>query len=78
MMKMDKAKIVHSEKMERISITLMNRALNSEVTKDSEAYFFMQAEREIWPMGCFRLPKENHEVLKWVLMKTEIPKVMQV
>jgi len=52
---------------------MMNRALNSEITKNDDKYFSVQSEREIWPIGCFRVPKENHEVLSWVFNQTSIP-----
>ena len=48
---MDEAEIVHAEKLERVSITLMNRALNPEILKNDAKYFSVQSEREIWPIG---------------------------
>jgi len=74
---MDEAEIVYGEKLERMSITIMNRALDEEITKDSEKYFSVQSEHEIWPIGCFRVPKENYEVLKWVLEQTSIPSLVE-
>lgn len=44
---MDEAEIVHTEKLERVSITLMNRALNLEILKNDDKYFSVQSEREI-------------------------------
>jgi hypothetical protein len=59
-LKMDEAEIVKQEKMERVSITLMNRALNSPnlSTKDVH-YFSVQLEGEIWPIATFKYLK-NH------------------
>ncbi len=53
--KLDEAEIVHSQKMERVSITLMNRALNPEITVQSPEYFAVQSEREIFPVACFQV-----------------------
>jgi len=69
---MDEAEIVHAEKLERVSITLMNRALDPSIKKGNDEYFSVQFEREIWPVGCFRVPKENYEVLNWVFSQTSI------
>lgn len=51
----------------------MNKALNPQILKNDDQYFYVQSEREIWPIGCFRIPKENHEVLSWVFKQTPIP-----
>jgi hypothetical protein len=59
--KLDEAEIVHSQKLERISITIMNRALNPDITVDSPEYIAVQSEREMWPIGCFQVRKESHE-----------------
>jgi len=40
-LKMDEAEIVHGEKLERICITLMNRALDLEIILGSNVYFFV-------------------------------------
>jgi len=55
----------------------MNRALDSNITKDSEAYFSLQSERELFPIGCFQLPKENFEILSAVFTKTHIPTIIK-
>ena len=36
--KFDEAEIVHSQKLERVSVTLMNRALDSSVDKNDPRY----------------------------------------
>lgn len=64
---------MHSQELERISITIMNRALNLDITVDSHEYIAVQSEREIWPIGCFQVRKESHEVLSWVFSQTKIP-----
>jgi len=74
---MDEAEIIHAEKLERLCITLMNRALNPDIDVGSPQYFSVQAEREIWPIGCFRVPKETHSVLSWVFDQTSFPTLIK-
>lgn len=38
-LKLDEAEIVHGKKFERVSMTLMNCALDPAMTKDIEKYF---------------------------------------
>jgi len=42
--KMDEAEIVREQKFERVSITLMNHALNSNIHIKSTQYFSVQSE----------------------------------
>lgn len=42
-LKLDEAEIIHSQKFERISITLMNRALNPKMTPTHPEYFAVQS-----------------------------------
>lgn len=74
---LDEAEIVQSQKLERVSITLMNRALNPDITIGSEEYFVVQSEREIWPVGSFQIPKESHEILSWVFNQTRISALIE-
>lgn len=62
-LKLDEAEIIHGQKLERVSITLMNRALDSKITKGSSEYFSVQSRREIWPVSAFQVPHETHEIL---------------
>lgn len=64
------------KKFERVSITLMNRALDPEIQMTSDRYFSVQSEQEIWPVACFQVEKESHEVLDWVFRKTKFPDVI--
>lgn len=50
----------------------MNRALDPEMNEDSPKYFSVQSEQVIFPIGCFQLEKESHNVLSWVLSQTKI------
>jgi len=44
--KMDEAEIIHAKKLERISISIMNRALNPEITNERLGALFLSASRE--------------------------------
>ena len=76
-LKLDEAEIVHGVKMERVSITVMNRALDSSIDLDSDRYFSVQAKREIWPIAAFQIPCETHAILRWVFNLTKIPAVIK-
>lgn len=76
-LKLDEAEIVHAQKMERVSLTLMNRALNGNLDPKSEEYFSVQSEREIWPIASFQVPRETHEILSWVFSQTKIPALVK-
>ena len=43
-LKLDEAEIMHGKKFERVSISLMNRALDPEVIKNDERYFSVQSK----------------------------------
>jgi hypothetical protein len=74
---MDEAEIVKGEKLERMSITLMNHALKDPLlAKMDPRYFSVQSKDEIWPVGTFRVIKESNACLKWVLDQTPIPELI--
>lgn len=76
-LKMDEAEIIKGEKMERVSITLMNRALHEpNLPKNHDKYFPIQAEGDIWPIGTFRVLKESHDCLRWVFEQTPFPGII--
>jgi len=76
-LKLDEAEIIHGQKLERVSITLMNRALNPAIKPNSAQYFSVQSEREIWPIASFQVAKESHQVLDWVFKQTKIPSLIE-
>ena len=45
--KLDECEIVKEKKIERVTITLMNRALDSSITKTNSKYFSVQSEKHI-------------------------------
>ena len=50
--------------MERVSITLMNRALDPRIIPNDPKYFSVQSENDIWWLAAFEVPKEDHAILK--------------
>jgi hypothetical protein len=76
-LKLDEAEIIHGVKMERVSLTLMNRDLDNRILPNSDRYFSVQSEREIWPVASFQISRESNEILSWVFSKTKIPKLLQ-
>ena len=76
-LKLDEAELVHGVKMERFSITIMNRALDSSIDPESDRYFSIQAEREVWPIAAFQIPCETHAILSWVFNLTKIHAVIK-
>lgn len=43
-LKMDEAEIMHGRKFERVSLTLMNRALDASIDKTDDMYNFLETE----------------------------------
>jgi hypothetical protein len=70
-LKLDEAEILHGKKFKRVSLILMNWALDPEIQKDSSRYFSAQLEQEIWPIACFQVHKESYDVHKWVFGQTK-------
>ena len=52
-LKIDKCELLKCKKMERVMITLMNRALDSSITKKDPRFFSVQSENNILPLGSF-------------------------
>ena len=76
-LKLDEAEVLHGKKFERVSLTLMNRALDPEIQKNDDKYFSVQSEQEIWPIGCFQVEKESHDILQWVFEQTSFPDIIK-
>ena len=75
--KLDESEIFKGQKMERVSITLMNRALDPRVTPNDSKYFSVQSENDIWWLAAFEVAKEVHAILKAFTNLTKIPKVIR-
>ena len=51
--------------MERLTITVMNRALvGKENLEEGRQWFQVQSETELWPVAMFEVKKESHAALK--------------
>ena len=80
-LKLDECQIVKGRRIERMSVTLMNEALVCAKQIPSEVQtifpsFSVQSERDIWWLGAFEVPKENHAVLAW--MFSRLPWITEV
>lgn len=81
MLKLDECQIIKGQRIERMSITLMNEAIvcakrTSTGVQTIFPSFSVQSERDIWWLGAFEVPKENHEVLAWMFAR--IPWIIEV
>lgn len=76
-LKLDESEIIKGQKLERVSITLMNRALDLDINENHPSYFSVQSENEIWWLAAFEVPKEDHEVLKVFFNLTNTPSVIR-
>ena len=63
MIKLDESENVKGQKMELVSITLMNRALDPCVTWDDSKYFSVQSKNDILWLVAFEVAKEEHAIL---------------
>lgn len=58
-LKLDEVEIVKGRKMERVIITLINRALDKSISNDDSTWFSFQSKNCIWPIVCFELKRIN-------------------
>ena len=75
--KLDESEIVKVQKMEGVSITLMNRDLDLGVAPEDPKYFSVQYENDIWWLAAFEVAKEGHAILKAFFNLIEIPDVIR-
>ena len=54
-LKIDECELLKCKKMERVTITLMNRALDPSITKKDARIFSVQSENNILPLGSFQV-----------------------
>ena len=74
--KLDKIEIVKCKKLERVSITLMNRALSSSNSDTLSEKFSVHSKSHNWWDGAFEVDLEDILVLHWVFNQTTIPSVI--
>ena len=51
--KLDEAKMIHSQKQKKVSLTLMSHTLDRAIELNSEKYFLVQSKHEIWSIALF-------------------------
>lgn len=81
-LKLDECQVVKGQRLERVSITLMNRALvgvdvELNVNEKGNTCFGVQSEKNIWWLAAFHLPHETHESLRWYFNHTSIVDVVR-
>ena len=54
-LKLDECQVVKERKLERVTITLMNRALDPSIRKGDPRWFSVQSENNIFSLGCFEV-----------------------
>ena len=68
-LKLDECEILKNRKMERVTITLMNRALDHSITKGDKRHFSVQSENNILPLGSFEVRSKSlrnlFSILHW-------------
>ena len=89
-LKLDECQVVKGQHLERVSLTLMTRALHGQEMEQSplqgnnddsihttgQEYFGVQSEKNIWWLAAFTLYKETYDSLKWYLHQTNIPSII--
>ena len=86
--KFDESEILKNRKLERVSITLMNRALEKKspqhvvevedsTQNEQRRDFSVQSEQNIWWLGAFEVDTEDFEILNWVFHHTTISGVIK-
>ena len=78
--------MVKGKRLERVSITMMSRALAGKELEEDNAssnrrckleYFGVQSKRNCWWLAAFHLPHENHDTLSWYFHQTVIPETIE-
>lgn len=71
-LKLDECEILKNRKMERVTITLMNRALDPSITKDDKRHFSVQSENNILPLGSFEVRSKSSAFSKYYNWKEHL------
>ena len=53
--KLDENEVIKGHQLERVSLTLMNKALDASIIKKDERYFSAQSKNEIWWLVLFEV-----------------------
>lgn len=76
-LKLDETIWAGDRKMERLTVTVMNRALGGKDSCEPDQWFSVQSEREIWPICMFEVEKESHKTLKQYLEPSQLNEVIK-
>lgn len=76
-LKLDEAQMAKNQKMERVSIAIMNRSLEYSQRRRNTPGHSVQSEMELWWIGCAQVPIESYETLKWIFSHTNIPNIIE-
>ncbi len=74
-LKMDECEILKDVKMERVAITLMDRAM-ANMPRDDPRYFSVQSKMNLWWLGTFLVVSETYEALEWIFRRTPLPNII--
>ena len=89
-----KLQVVKGQRLERVSLTLMNRALEGkqlEIEDDNveqviggnkkinkQQYYGVQSEKNIWWQSAWALPHESHDTLRWYFERADIKHIISL
>ena len=71
-LKLNECEILKNRKIERVTITLMNRALDPSITKDDKRLFSVQLENNILPLGSFEVRSKSSAFSKYYNWKEHL------
>lgn len=93
-LKLDECQVVKGQRLERVSLTLMSRALKGsglekedasaeEIERGNEArnqqqYYGVQSKKNIWWQSAWALPHESHDTLRWYFAKSGIDRIISL
>ena len=75
-LKLDETIWAGEKKMERLTVTVMNRALAGKDQCAPNQWCQVQSEREVWPVAMFEVKKESHATLKQYLSTSQLNKTI--
>lgn len=90
-LKLDECQVVKGQRLERVSVTLMSRALEGRAletedvnveqaveARNRQQYYGVQSEKNIWWQSTWALPHESHDTLRWYFAKAGIDHIISL
>lgn len=93
-LKLDECQVVKGQRLERVSLTLMNRALEGKQLeiedvnveqviggnekRNQQQYYGVQSEKNIWWQSAWALPHESHDTLRWYFERAGIKHIISL